>query len=126
MSAAPVDEEPEVALTKWAIIRAADSGHYHFIGMKSSAIGRFSSRIVAFNLSTMMKRWSFVNGVPSVMTMPVCSSEISPSRTLLLDSPDRLWTVELDKYPPCLTSSRRTATLESTPKMRVSGLRIAL
>ena len=56
MSAAAVDEEPEVALTKWAIIRAADSGHYHFIGMKSSAIGRFSSRIVAFNLSTMTGR----------------------------------------------------------------------
>ena len=40
MSAAPVDEEPEVALTKWAIIRAVDSGHYHFIGMKSSGIGQ--------------------------------------------------------------------------------------
>ncbi len=56
MSAAPVDEEPEVALTKWAIIRAVDGGHYHFIGMKSSGIGRFSSRIIAFNLSTMTGR----------------------------------------------------------------------
>ena len=56
MTAAPVDEEPEVALTRWAIIRAIDSGHYHFTGMKSSAIGRFSSRIVAFDLPTMMGR----------------------------------------------------------------------
>ena len=56
MTAAPVDEEPEVALTRWAIIRAVDRGHYHFIGMKSGGIGRFSSRIIAFNLSTMTGR----------------------------------------------------------------------
>ena len=56
MTAAPIDEEAEVGLTKWAIIRAGDSGHYHFIGMKNSGTGRLSSRIIAFNLSTMIGR----------------------------------------------------------------------
>lgn len=50
----PVDEEPEVPLTNWALVHHAGVG-YRLAGYREdSARGRMTSKVVAFDLSAMM------------------------------------------------------------------------